>query len=262
MNCARSMLGFFVAFPHCSKERSTAKEIVSVFHESAAQLQHTFIGLEYIVGNLVPTIFQSHIISNGLLLAMFCSLMVTTADRFVAIKFPFRHNSLTGRNVLLIVSASWIPGICFVVTVLTTGITPYRMKVIHIVVILTSIFVLALSNLVVYFAARNHNEFLKQHTPQKGKLDKNLRASYVCFALVITFISFWIPYLIHDILELAHIQFINSEAFEVAVEQIALLNSLVDPILFVVFSKRLRNELYLLTRKITTNSDNSRSTCQ
>ena len=221
------------------------------------QLIHMMLGIACIITNLY-SLFGDHIINNALLLSMFCSLMVTTVDRFVAIKFPFRHKSLTSGGVILILSCSWVPTIIFVTIATTIGITTDRMKLIHVIMIAVAATVLAASNIMVYIVAKNHDIFIKENSicrrRKYGPHNRFLKASYVCFAIVFTFIMFWSPYCIHDLLELTE-TYIPSKGsvFSIAAEQISLLNSLIDPILFSYLSKHVRQELKILFRAMKCN---------
>ena len=56
--------------------------------------------------------------------------------------------------------------------------------------------------------SRNHNRFVKRnaHKGPSGCGDKKgrhvMKASYVCFGIVTTFVILWLPYLLNDVTEL------------------------------------------------------------
>ena len=211
------------------------------------QLIHMALSIICIISNYYFWLLN-YIITNSLLLAMFCSLMLTTGDRFFAIKFPSRYNLVTSKSVILVLVSSWVPTLIFVTVVRSVGISSNGLKVIHIAIIGFSSVVLAASNVKVYIIARNHDRFVKENSMCRkriiGEKNKLLKASYVCFAIVFNFIIFWMPYCIHDIMELTHMyESTNQNIFDIIVEQIALLNSLSDPILFIILSTHTRREI-------------------
>lgn len=195
-----------------------------------------------------------YIIINGLLLTMFLNLMLTTADRFMAMKYPSRYLQLTGKKVIFILFCSWIPATFFVPVVRFIGIKPEGLKVMHVSIILLSSIVLASSNFMVYCIARNHETFVKKHSNHSRKSTerkkKFLKASYICFAVVISFILFWMPYCIHDILELLEINIKVNHYLHTVVEQLALLNSLTDPIIFTFLSISTHKEIKVLWKQV------------
>lgn len=227
------------------------------------QLIHILLGTISIL-SIFFRVFNDHIINNGILLAMFSSLMITTADRFIAIKYPFFHNSITSKVVVIVVMTSWMPTIIFlVVTSAVGGITSQNLKVVHVIMIASASTVLAVSNILVYIVAKKHEQFLKENSANRKQTEKStLKATYVCLCIVLSFIVFWLPYCIHDILELIG-SLDGGSGFDIIVEQIALFNSLIDPILFVCLSKLVRKEIshiVQLVRRIVCRDEESFST--
>lgn len=213
------------------------------------------LSVSCMLSDLYTWVFD-YVIINGLLLTMFVNLMLTTADRFLCMKYASRYCQLTGNNVIIILCCSWIPTLVFVPIVKLIGITPDGLKLMHIVIIMISCLVLGISNFKVYYMAKNHDRFVKHNSNQrrrfKGGKKKFLKASYICFAVVFSFILFWMPYCFHDILELADINIIAKKhySFHTIVEHLALLNSVSDPIIFTFLSIPTRKEIRLLWESI------------
>lgn len=196
---------------------------------------------------------NDHLAINGLLVAMFCNLVLTTFDRYIAIKYPRRYEMLSTTCVVFILICSWIPTVIFVVIVKKKGMTWNEMKVMHIMFISISCIILASSNFMVYYIAKSHDRFLRHNSLQRRRLAPHrfLKASYVCFSVVFSFVLFWMPYCIHDILELTRLYVADNEnLFDIIVEQLALLNSLTDPIIFVFLSIPTRNEIRRLINSL------------
>ena len=64
------------------------------------------------VAGIISNYYSSSIyitLNNGLAFEMFFSLIISTCDRFVFIKYPFKHANLTTKKVVFVLTVSWIP---------------------------------------------------------------------------------------------------------------------------------------------------------
>lgn len=210
-------------------------------------LVHTMLSISWIISN----VYSSSVyitLNNGLAFEMFFSLIISTCDRFFFIKYPFRHAHLTTRKVILITAVSWIPSSLFVCFSIRYGISQFYCTLVITIMIPVATVVLALSNINIYIMAKKHDAFVRQNgTPSKASVirDANkLRASWICFSIVLTFIVFWFPYFIHNLLAFMNVYQPDSQkSFTRAVERIAFGNSLIDPLLFAWLSRDTRKEV-------------------
>lgn len=213
-------------------------------------LVHIALSITCFVSTYCVWLFD-YVIINGFLVAMFSSLLLTTMDRFAAIKYPFRYKLLTSREVIAMITCSWVPTIVFVAMVAGIGITPKQVKLTHIVIILTSSLVLSILNGTVFIATKHHIHFIKENTLMRANREINFRkTTYVCVAFVFSFILFWMPYCVHDIMEITHAYNHSKEfMFDMTVEQMALFNSFVDPVMFLCVSTATRAEIKKLVTR-------------
>ena len=215
------------------------------------QVIHVNIGILQIVCFSVDQ--TDYIVENVLLISMFISLLLITADRLAALRFPYRYRSLSGTIVLRIIIISWLPSVCFAVTATVQRVTLYDLNMIHSVLIGIASLILAAANSMVLVITKKHRRFMKKHSTVH--LDKHtcrnstMKASYVCFAVVLNFIVFWMPHCVHDIIEMTSSSVNHNfhdvqknKGLEILVRQLKLFTSLSDPIFFIFMSPQTRKE--------------------
>ena len=198
------------------------------------------------------------VITNAVLIEMFVSLIICSADRLFAINFPFRHNDVRKKHVFMILLCSWIIPIIFITLSLKVHIVQLYMTVIMTIMIGVAASILTLSNLLVYISAVKHDRFVRKNSSSINRSEKKmLKASYVCLGIVSTFLLCWVPYFVHNMSTLLKIYRPGSNKhFTIITEHFAFFNSLLDPILFIVLSQDTRNKiLELLKRKKEIPSD-------
>ena len=205
------------------------------------QLIHMTIGLLRVVSSYK---ISTDISSNVLLISMFASLLLTSGDRLFALKCPLKYKLVTGKMVVRLIIASWIPSLMFTVVAHVSDVGGGEMRIIHTVLIAIAATVLAVCNVIIYVVVRDHQKFVRKNSyvpPKKGrfamkgsrrKRTSSLKASYICLAIVLNFIVFWLPHCVHDIIELTSELLIspNLDVLDIVVKQLTLLNSFTDPI--------------------------------
>ena len=105
--------------------------------------------------------------------------------------------------------------------------------------------VLAITNAAVFISASKRDKLFGRHH-RKGAgapgtvvtYRKMLRTSYICLAVVSSFLFCWLPYFIHNMMTLlGTYRPGGGKLFTLFVEQLALANSILDPLLFVLLTK-------------------------
>jgi len=183
------------------------------------------------------------IVNNGLLLQMFLALILTTLDRYLAIQYPYRYEKIKTRSVFRVIAATWVLTFVFIGVSLyfknMDDVIDLKLLVVSTAIISIAIVVLCCSNLKVHLVAKHAAETLT-----KNKHTKILKSTYVCFALVFSFVVSWLPYLVQNILRLCKIYHADGSATSTRVlVQVAFMNCLLDPILFVAFRKDAKKEV-------------------
>ena len=197
------------------------------------------------------------IINNALLMTKFLCLTVKSGDRYTAINFPYKYEKLTTEVTFAIIACTWIPGLAYGVSGIFVTINEKELQVISSVLFLMSAVVLTASNVKIFLIARVHGARLK-----KNKNKMVLKSTYVCISIVLSFVLLWIPFFVHNILALIGVyKPACDKIFTITSVQIGLLNSLLDPILYVGFHKDAKTELRKSLKRdtITLNDERNRS---
>ena len=187
-------------------------------------------------------------VNNALLMQMFVSLGMTTVDRLVEINYPYRYERINSRTVIGAIFCSWIPAMIFMVSTVMFTPSQESMSVISTCLIGLAFIVLILSNININIVARRHYNAIKKFCMpalMNGmKKEKNmLKSTYVCLFIVLSFLLLWFPCFVHNIALLVRGYKKIEIKFTLWVELIAIFNSLVDPVLFVILRKDVKKEL-------------------
>ena len=189
------------------------------------------------------------------MIVMFVILMVLTMERIAVIKFPFKYADVESKHMVIINLFSWLPTIMFVCSSIICEIQEDVLTITTAVLIAVAITLLSLSNAIIYSVAKKHDQFLKTNAAHRqgngNHSTKVLKASYVCFAIVLSFVICWLPYLTHNLLAIVGVYKPSGDkTFTKVVEHIAFLNSLVDAVLFIWLSREPKKELARAFRNV------------
>ena len=97
----------------------------------------------------------------------------------------------------------------------------------------------------IYNIARRHLAIISRqlnHINKEGAKMK-MKSTYACMCIVFSFLLFWLPYFIYCTLILSKGYSITNDNTTRGIEIIAFLNSIADPILFVLFRRDVKQEL-------------------
>lgn len=172
---------------------------------------------------------------------MIISLVITTCDRFIAIQYPYWYETLTTKTTITIIALSWCVPVLFAMIILNIDIHLNQLIIISTIFVVTAVFVLTFTNLKVYIIARDSARRDSKHSIKKSGSSNNtglLKSTYVCFTLVSSFILFWLPYLVHNML--AIFDALTPSGRNVVTRVVVLvasLNSVFDPIFFVLLRR-------------------------
>lgn len=190
-------------------------------------------------------------INNGLLMELFLSMFLTILDRLIAIKFPYLYQRLTTRRVLIIIGSSWIPGIVFTATVIMTKPGQIPVTTMSTILIFVAMLILVSSNIMIWFIVKRHKKTVQREcTPAHAKISaekRKLKSTYVCMSIVTTFLLLWLPFLVHNVLLLT--QGDVDKAFQRGTETVVLVNTVIDPWLFIIFRRDVKDEIRSLRNR-------------
>ena len=220
------------------------------------QVTHIIISLSVVIFGIDP-IKVTLVLNKAILMAMFICLMMVTIDRLVILKYPFIYQNLKTTHYLTIIIISWVFPVLYFFVGLNINITQSQYLVVSIVLIATAAITLTISNIMVYSIVRRHLHMIRRNTVEvydntdkKKQTLKVVKSTYVCFAVVISFVLLWFPFLIHDILTLENIYTPNyGKTFTFVVEVFALCNSGLDPIIYAILNKKVKREVLLVIGK-------------
>ena len=197
------------------------------------------------------------ILNSCILMEMFVSLMMATIDRLVSIKYHFLYQKVTTKYCMIGIASSWIFPVLLLCVDLNVDIQEYYYSALSTTLIATATLTLAASNITVYGIVRRHIRMIKRNAVNDRNNTANMKRSLklakstcVCFAIVTSFVIFWFPFLVHDVLVTASIyKPSKKKSFTFVIEVFALCNSALDPILFVLLSKNVKREILACIRK-------------
>ena len=178
-------------------------------------------------------------------------LQVCTMDRFIAIKYPFCYQRLQispkfSKFTIIMLLTMWVPSLTFTVTAILYKATDHQMFVIRNTLILSAALVLIISNVMVYTVAKKHHQTInKQEQRTRTREVKMLKSTYVCICIVASFVVLWTPLFIHNFLFIYYPKELHNadDNFTYIVEIIAIFNSVLDPILFVIFRQDVKKAM-------------------
>lgn len=213
------------------------------------QVSHILLAAYVISSNHYHQEFETSF-SNAILLQTFLSLTITSMDRYIAIRYPFKYRTLRTKQIVAVLLLSWSLSIFFFCVVINVNATLKHLTVTSTILISVSIMVLMGSNIVIFFIARKHEKVII-NTELYGKNIKrktsvvSSKSANICFALVASFMLLWLPYLIHNILSLKG-TYIPDDCKSLTqwVEALGLSNSIIDPIFFVLFRRDVKNAFH------------------
>ena len=189
------------------------------------------------------------IINNGFLMEMFFSLIITTCDRYIYIRYPFKYERLTTKTVVFIILCSWVISAIVVALSVIFEASQYRCTMVSTSLILISSITLASSNINIYVIARRHANAIRRNSrtfanAKEETLPRITKSTYACFAIIISFVVLWCPYFVHNMMAILTIYTPSRDkVFTRAVVHIAWFNSLVDPALYICFNKNTKKVL-------------------
>lgn len=182
-------------------------------------------------------------VNKGLLVQLIVGMFLITLDRFMAITFPLKHKLNKTKQIVAMLVSPWIIGTIFVLfslffyprngrfTCLTTFLIGFSM-IFHII-----------SNTIVCLIARRGFCCKVSRNPATRIVSskKSLKSLYFCVVMIMSSLLLWMPYLVYSILVIVRGHKDTSMQYKHVFVTIALLNALVDPIMF-VNSRRDRKE--------------------
>lgn len=209
-----------------------------------------------------PLYYVYAIISQGLLVELLLSMVSLTYERLLAVKYPLSHGNLNGKYVFGAICCSWLLPTIFVSLALYYRMTRWQYIIFGTVLLPVAGLTLSVANIAIYLLIKQHDAFVKNNAHKRSKHTSNrsiLKPSYICFALVITFVLLWMPYFIRQLFLLFKVT--SSEHtvrfYDIAVV-IAHSNSLVDPLIFIYLSSPVKKKVKaLFTRKNNCSSSSS-----
>lgn len=213
------------------------------------QVVHLGLSISSIISSFIKWGMELFI-KNALLMMMFFCLFMMSCERYLAIKAPYKYGKITSQHVNDMVLCSWIPPVVFVGLAKLFEHPIERDLMMSIGIISVAAVVLSILNLSIYITVRKHFSAIRKHKHRNSlanlnvsKEKKRLKSAYVCFAIVFSFFVLWCPYFMYNVLRVLKVYQYYDLRFTESVQPFSLLNSLIDPILFVFFRQDAKKEL-------------------
>lgn len=226
------------------------------------QIVHFLLLMSNIIQKCYSNYSAIHIyVNNGLLMELFSALFLTTMDRLITIKYPYKYAQVQLSQITVIICCSWLPGLIFVFGSILTRVSQEIMTITNIILIGFATIVLVSSNSIIHAIARRHWAVINGRSVQASSNlsaeRKRLKSTYVCHAIVLSFLVFWLPYFFHDILLLKNKPVKLNRELTACVEVLSVANSITNPIFFVLFRKDAKKELRRLLKRVRARPSNT-----
>merc|ERR1712168_1710623 len=115
----------------------------------------------------------------------------------MAIKYSFEYLEVRKKHIIVLLLCTWILPLVYVLVGLLFGFSQEISLIINTVLINAATITLGITNLIIYRMAKEHDKFMKENVMLRNKA-LSLKASYICFAIVASFLVLWTPYCVHN----------------------------------------------------------------
>ena len=246
------------------RRKSSIKSFMSL------QLTHILMGVVSVAHSIDSTyalVFS--LIANGLLLEAFFSMLLQAMDKFLAIRFPFKHQRMLERKVFeILILVSWLIASSIPFTLAFSFGHVDKNSVLYVLTatIAASFIFLTASNVLVLNTARRHVHAINKtmvgnnnnNDNENGgkiykinrlfRLAKYSKSIMTSVIIIATFLVLWTPFLVQNVIAVRDKQMPSYDnSFTFAAVFVALLNGIADPIIMTVFNKDVKK----LIRKST-----------
>lgn len=191
-----------------------------------------------------------------------------SGDRLVAIMWPYFYlNKVQDNHVFLIIGLDWTINILYLIMGFTLWMVDYADRVVVLFysiasVIPSTIIILMIVNTIIFITAwKQLKSIAVVITPitvksaQAWQESHQIKAAKICYGVVITLIIFYSPTMLQIILKLIHGVETSNRLIDIFVDYGLVLNTIVDPIIYVFINKKLRQQISrnILGRSSTSN---------
>lgn len=187
-------------------------------------------------------------VNNVLLLEMFICMIISTADRYMNITYPYKYARVRNREVFIALVTSWILSGLFIIPSFLIKFTKYFDIVVSSILIVATV-TLAITNVKIYIIARRHATTIRKNSvtrPDEMSKKRILKSTYVCFSIVISFIILWSPLFLYNMIGLARV--LQPDVITCVVLSAARFHPLVDPVLYICFNRDAKREIRRISR--------------
>lgn len=246
-------------FLHCRRLRQTSNYFLMSL--SAAHISIGFLAVPlYVMTQLseqlciVSTSIFYYVLSTCIL-----NMYLVTYERYLAILRPLEYNTrMRKRDVLILISMAWIfPLFLTIVDILfrtvrtirpfTAGYVVYHWF--QSIVFLVIAVILTAANFVMFRAAKRQQRSIQATQnivsawPSVGRGRRTTKAAIFFLYIVGTFFIFWTPRIVCDIYELIHSMSLEHSLSDHVTLVIALLNSVLDPVIYLFFNSDFKSSI-------------------
>jgi len=236
---------FFITCIGLSRKSRKLKSVKFLLN---LQLTHAFMGVTSIVLQEFDVFNELVVLFDALLLQMFLMLLCMTLERYLSVTWPMKFRNLATKYYVYTIALSWIFIIILLAIALsfTTRILQEHLVILSTALIAVSIITLLFTNINMFVIAQRHFKeiFKTSIASKKSKFRGNMKSTYTCLVIVVSFIVLWLPQLVHNILALNDNYYVSREKkFTRIVWLVALSDSLVNPFIYAIFNRELRQTI-------------------
>lgn len=231
--------------------------------------------------DLVETVLNPQHLSAVVTMLSCLSNVPVTADRFVAINWPYFYLKLTRKKSIFFCVLTWILTVILTAITLQKDLQKKILDIITVSFIAVMVIILILANAFIYNVVNKqiveikktcveNNTYMREHS--KGVIDtqrgldsndeykrkdhqqnsntarlhaKQVRAAHICAGVVISYCILWLPLMVHDFLKVLRMgsSFVyRGSIYSIIALFLSLSNSLVDPVIYILLNRELKTE--------------------
>ena len=184
-------------------------------------------------------------VCSGLVVLTAITLLLLIWDRYQEIDDPFAYDN-NKTFILLQLVCSWFISTAITVALYFAHVSQSTLKLVHLILIATSLTAFTIANFIVYRIARQHALSALRYTvetnPTIGKELKRLRSTYMPISMCAVFFVCWLPYAVFEVVR-SRVEIPCHGVIRLCVERVAVLSCALYPLFFAGFCVETRREV-------------------
>lgn len=203
---------------------------------------------------------ECSVITQGLIMVSLMSMALLTYERLHTLNNPLSPINSVIKSTIPILGMFWISSSIFVVLALRFDFSRYSVILTTVLVFVAGVgFIVA--NFKICRKAKCHIKFVTQngHCRKIKKIGNMLKGSFICCAVVSSYVITWFPYFIRNVFMIVGVYnpHVHGKRASVIVYFITRTNSLADPLMFIILSATVMDKIKKMTVRVKFNKSSN-----